>query len=58
MKRVKSKTSNRKKKADENSPCSVAMPAALQQAIILRAESEDRSFSSIVRLALGQYLKK
>jgi hypothetical protein len=32
------------------------MPLEMQQAIIRRAEREDRSFSSVVRRALSAYL--
>jgi len=43
----------RKRSADASKPCSVPMPAELQQAIILRARREDRSFSAVVRRALA-----
>jgi len=51
------KTACRKHKPDASRPCSVPMPVEMQQAIILRAKREDRSFSSVVRRALEQYLK-
>jgi len=48
----------RKIKADDSKPCSVAMPIAMQNAIIRRAQLEDRSFSATIRRALEVYLSK
>lgn len=50
------KKSCRKRRADDAKPCSVTMPVALQQAIIRRADAEDRSFSATVRRAVETYL--
>ena len=46
----------RKRIPDESKPCSVILPVALQQAIIRRADQEDRSFSATVRKALERYI--
>lgn len=56
MPRLPTKNACRKRKADDSKPCSVPMPLEMQQAIIRRAEREDRSFSSVVRRALSAYL--
>lgn len=52
------KTACRKRRADDGKPCSVAMPKALQEAVIRRSNSEDRSFSATVRRALELYLNR
>lgn len=52
----KPKSSCRKKKADENVPCSITIPRELQEALIKKAESEDRSFSAVVRRAVSAYV--
>lgn len=57
----KANTSNnscRKKKANDSVPCSVAIPADLQQALIRKAELEDRTFSAVVRRAVAAYVGK
>jgi hypothetical protein len=56
MSKQSPKNACRKRRADDSKPCSVPMPAAMQDAIIRRAQAEDRSFSSVVRRALTQYL--
>jgi hypothetical protein len=48
----------RKRTGDDAKPCSVTMPRTLQEAIIRRADAEDRSFSATVRRAIEQYLSK
>lgn len=50
------KTSCRKKSANDSVPCSVSIPIELQKALIQKAESEDRSFSSVVRQAVAAYV--
>lgn len=52
------KSACRKHKPDASRACSVPMPAEMQEAIIKRAQREDRSFSSVVRRALEAYLSK
>ncbi len=47
----------RKRKADGKKPVSITMPRRLQQAIIDRADKEDRSFSATVRRAIESYLQ-
>jgi hypothetical protein len=58
MSKTSSNTSRacRKRLADDAKPCSVILPVALQQAIIRRADEEDRSFSATVRKALERYI--
>jgi hypothetical protein len=46
----------RKKPTDASIPTSIVLPRPLQEAVIRQALREDRSFSSVVRLALGEYL--
>jgi hypothetical protein len=46
----------RKRQADATKACSVTMSLALQQAIIRKADAEDRSFSATVRRAVERYL--
>jgi hypothetical protein len=46
----------RKRRSDDAKPCSVTMPVSLQEAIIRRADADDRSFSATVRHALERYL--
>jgi hypothetical protein len=48
----------RKRTGDDQKPCSVTMPRALQEAVIKRSDIEDRSFSATVRRALEQYLAR
>ena len=48
----------RKRASDENKPCSVTLPKALQEAVIRRANADDRSFSATVRRALETYVGK
>ena len=58
MTTTQNKSACRKQHSDGSKPCSVPMPVAMQDAIIRRARSEDRSFSSVVRRALESYLSK
>jgi len=53
-----SKRACRKRTGDDTKPCSVTMPRPLQEAIIRRADAEDRSFSATVRRAIEQYLSR
>lgn len=48
----------RKRHAHATQPCSVTMPVALQEAVIRKANAEDRSFSATVRRALEMYCGK
>lgn len=50
------KTACRKKTARHNVPCSVTMPADLQEKVIRVAEAEDRSFSATIRRAVESYV--
>jgi len=52
----KNHTACRKKTRADGTPCSIAIPAPLQEAIIRRARAEDRSFSAVVRRAVAQYV--
>lgn len=46
----------RKRRASDNVPCSVTIPAALQQSLIRISLAEDRSFSATVRKAVEAYV--
>jgi hypothetical protein len=46
----------RKKKPNDAVACSVVIPKELQEAVIRKADREDRSFSSVVRLAVAAYV--
>ena len=48
----------RKRASDESKPCSVTLPKPLQEAIIRRANQDDRSFSATVRRALEAYVSR
>jgi predicted transcriptional regulator len=58
MSQATTKKACRKRSGDDAKPCSVTMPKALQEAIIRRADAEDRSFSATVRQALEKYLAR
>ncbi len=58
MNDTQTKRACRKRTGDENKPCSVTMLRPLQEAIIERADAEDRSFFATVRRALEQYLSR
>jgi hypothetical protein len=47
----------RKRLGDDTKPVSVTMPKRLQEAIIRRADADDRSFSATVRRAIESYLQ-
>lgn len=48
----------RKKRPNNSVACSVAIPVELQEALIRRAEAEDRTFSAVVRRAVAAYVGK
>jgi hypothetical protein len=52
------KTACRKKRLDDAQPCSITMPKILQEAVVRRAQAEDRSFSATVRRAVESYLER
>ena len=54
----KQKQACRKRTGDDSKPCSVTMPKQLQEAVIRRADVEDRSFSATIRKALEMYLSR
>lgn len=55
---TRTRNSCRKKAANDNVPCSVAIPVELQEALIRRAAAEDRTFSAVVRRAVAAYVGK
>jgi hypothetical protein len=57
MNKTATRKACRKRTGDDAKPCSVTMPKQLQEAIIRKADAEDRSFSATVRRALEVYLK-
>ena len=46
----------RKRRVSDSVPCSITIPATLQEAVIKQAEREDRTFSATVRQAIKKYL--